>query len=89
MTLAIWKYDLRVADEQIIRMPKDAVPIYVGSQAGEICVWVMVDPSEDQVDQVIRVYGTGTPFDGGLEQAHVGTVQIGPFVWHVFWAIAG
>jgi hypothetical protein len=38
-----------------------------------------------EIERLFRVYVTGIPFEESLDQLeHVGTVQVGPFVWHIF-----
>ena len=51
-----------------------------------VCLWAMSNTDESRkVRRMIRVYGTGRPIEEPLESLnYIGTVQVGPFVWHVF-----
>ena len=86
--MTIYKYLLMITDEQLLTVPEGAAVLHVGEQDGELCVWCLIDPKAPNVQKMVRIYGTGNPYDGDLEQFHVGSVQIGPFVWHVFWEMA-
>jgi hypothetical protein len=84
---AIWKYPLLITDEQVLTVPSGATPLAVGEQYGTLCLWALVDPRNKPVAQTVRIYGTGHPIehDDGSEESYVGTVQMGPLVWHCFW----
>jgi len=51
-----------------------------------VCLWAMTDTDEGRkVRRMFRVYGTGREIKEPLEDLdYIGTVQTGPFVWHVF-----
>lgn len=89
MNISIWKFPLFLRDEQIIRLPKYSVALYVAEQNDTLCLWALVDPAEETADYTVRIYGTGHRIDGDLPQSHIGTVQQGPAVWHVFWEASG
>lgn len=44
----IWKYSITMADEQIVRMPKDAKVLTVKVQNGEVFLWALVDAFVEQ-----------------------------------------
>jgi len=50
------------------------------------CLWVMVNTDERKlVRRLLRIYGTGRPIEEDpADLDYIGTVQMGPFVWHVF-----
>lgn len=84
----IWKYELKIADEQTIRMPIGATILSVGLQGGLLVMWAKVDPAKwgagRAEDRTIYVMGTGNPFDEDAKQ-FIGTVQMpNGLVWHVF-----
>lgn len=79
----IWKYELRIADEQKVRMPQGSRILSVGNQNGTICIWALVHSDSPLSDRKIRMYGTGYPCYESSGN-FVGTVQDGPLVWHVF-----
>lgn len=83
---AIWKYTLKITDEQSVKMPRGAKILSTASQDGSLCVWAEVDPSRwakgDTVDVAFAVVGTGNPMSH--RGSFVGTVVMSPFVWHVY-----
>ena len=81
---AILKYPLEVTDEQDIWMPAHAAILYVDVQNGAICLWAQVDRGEEQVQRRILIVGTGNWCPEPEEATYVGSVQMPPFVWHVF-----
>lgn len=68
-----------------LRLPTGAKVLHVGHQPREgdhvLVVWAECDFAAMQVRQV-RVVATGEYVPDGYE--HVGTVQIGEFVWHLY-----
>jgi hypothetical protein len=87
MPMTIWKYPLRITDEQILKVPENASALHVGAQDDDLCLWVLLDPEAPLISRTVRIYGTGHPLDGDLAQFHVGTAQVGYGVWHVFWSM--
>ena len=65
-------------------MPEDANILHVGVQAGMICLWARIDTAKPlpRMPKTFYIRGTGHPLEEDL--LHVGTVQMGAFVWHVF-----
>lgn len=83
----IFKYPIEVTDRQIVRMPRGAQILSVQYQGKQLCIWAQVDDQEPLVDRVVLVCGTGHPMPEapvGVFLHHIGTVQDGPYVWHVF-----
>lgn len=81
---AVWKFPLSHAAVQDVQMPKGAQILHVGLQGDRICIWAGVDPVlHDMQPRRIQVVGTGhEELPGNVW--HLGTVQQGPYVWHVF-----
>lgn len=80
----IWKYELRIADEQILEMPEGAELLHVAEQHGTLNLWARVIPTGQDIERrVILIRGTGTPI---WSQRHIGSVLTagGDLVWHVF-----
>ena len=79
----VWKYPLVITDRQSVRAPKGALPLTVQLQGGTITLWMEVDPKAPLEDHYFYVVGTGNEVP---EKAmlFVGTVQMLPYVWHVF-----
>lgn len=80
----IWKFACPLDDRVVIPMPEGAYVLHVDSQRGEICIWALVRPEARTVRRVFHVRGTGHPTDGLTPILYLGTVHMGPFVWHVF-----
>jgi len=84
MTRKIYKYQLIITDEQEIMIPRNSVFLHVGVQDGILCAWFAVNPDADLEPVKFAVVGTGNPFEYYKMTRFLGTVQMPPFVWHVF-----
>ena len=88
MNSTIWKYPLKVTDEQIINLPIGSEYLSVQVQNGTPCLWAKVNPQENVIIRVkIVTVGTGHPADHVNEYMQfLGTYQLfdGEFVGHVF-----
>lgn len=83
--MVIHKYELQITDEQRIEMPRNATLLSVQMQRDKMVLWASVNINEPIRSRVIRIHGTGQSIDGeSTFDLYVGTVQNGPFVWHVF-----
>ena len=82
----IWKYPLKIMDQQLIGMPKGAEVLSVIAQGDTPTLYALVDPSESIIPRQVRIYGTGNPFRETDGSGFVGTVTTngGSLVWHVF-----
>jgi hypothetical protein len=82
----IYKYPIKVYDEQAIRMPQSAELLSVQCQAGWPCVWAMVDTDEPMVLRDFGLVATGEPCERIRAGKHVGTFQMrdGTLVFHLF-----
>lgn len=86
----IWKYPLKTG-ENILTIPKGFGLLKAGAQTDtrtdgqldQIVVWAHVDPTEEHIPVTIQVIGTGVPFDDS-NRYWVDTVQMGPYVYHIF-----
>lgn len=85
MEQQIWKFPLRITDEQVIKIPKGSVILCV-QQHGYPCIWAQVFPHMEMVERTIEVFGTGHTMqqDGENQRSYLGTVQINQLVWHIF-----
>lgn len=82
--MEVWKFEIPI-DGFKVEIPQGAVPLSVGIQGNAIMVWATVDPSAPKVTRAFPIYGTGhkiPPEDRDLP--FIGTVFIGPYVFHVF-----
>jgi hypothetical protein len=80
----IYKYPIKITDEQEIQMPAHANVLHVGlDPQGTPCLWAMVDTAKPMEPVSVLVVGTGNPMPFEPLR-HVGSFVQGPFVWHVF-----
>jgi len=82
----IYKYELKIEDEQIIEMPVGATALSVQTQKGRPCLWMIIDNSQPVHQRRFYLIGTGQPCqhcDGSL---YVGTFQFesSSLVFHLF-----
>lgn len=80
----IFKYRIRITDEQAVSMPEGAQILTVQMQDRLPYLWAIVDTNAVNHDRVIEVLGTGNPIPKTGSRAYIGTVQERPYVWHVF-----
>lgn len=82
----IFKYLLKVTNEQMIEMPMGSEILCVQVQHNQPCVWARVIPDAAPVKRLFAVYGTGHPMVTKQADQYVGTFQLegGAFVGHVF-----
>jgi hypothetical protein len=93
--ITIYKYPIRQTEKQIVMTPgliEQGVLIrfseqvmHVDIQGDTICIWAMVDTETSKQERRIIIVGTGrdaTEITCGYE--HIGTVKMGPYVWHIF-----
>ena len=83
----IHKYPLAITGFQIVKLPVLSQILSAQMQRGVLCLWVLVDTEDVAVplnkSLEIEVVGTGNPMPD-VRRSHIGTVQDGAFVWHVF-----
>lgn len=85
MTDTVWKFELKLTDEQTIVVTEDARILSAQMQFDKLCVWVRLNPQTPQQQRRIFVHGTGHDVSHYAGR-HLGTVQIGngTLVFHVF-----
>ena len=87
--MTIYKYPPKVQlnSTQQLMLPFGAEILSVQVQHGTLCLWAAFpgDP-EPRVVREIEVVATGQPVESfeKIDRKFLGTVQMGPFVWHVF-----
>lgn len=90
--LTVWKYTLKITDEQIIKLPEVAEPLSVQMQRDSLVMWWLVEtdpqklPTGEGVDVEVIICGTGKPVPEDCRHGkYVGTVQVtDTFVIHVW-----
>lgn len=88
MNKTIWKFELTDGYKQSIAMPKDAEILSVQQQHDVICIWALVDTSNELENRLFELYMTGENiyYDMGIERKHISTLQRydGNLVIHLF-----
>jgi hypothetical protein len=83
----IWKYQLKVQDEQIVSMPEDAKILCIQAQREKPCLSVIIKTEKisKPVDRTFLMYGTGHTHEK-IEGDYIGTFQLhnGRLVFHLF-----
>jgi hypothetical protein len=84
-TRRIWKFPLRLVDEQHIEIPMKPEFLSVQYQGNQLVLWAMVEPENAKRLHRILILGTGNPMPDDFGY-YIGTVQQPgvPLVWHVF-----
>ena len=81
----IWKIELKLVDEQVIELPASAHHLCVQLQDGKPCLWSQVRTEAGKEKYRVFVCGTGNEMPDSVQHTdHVGTVQTGQYVWHIF-----
>ena len=83
----IFKYTLKIDDEQEILMPFGAEILTVQVQNYQPQIWAIVNPDDIQPEvRKIRMIGTGHPIEQDFTGKYIGTFQLysGVIIFHVF-----
>lgn len=88
MAKTIWKYPIRIVDQQVLELPVGAEPLSVAMQHGDACLWALVDPQPELKKKQVTVFvrGTGHPMGPAEGARFIGTVLMlrGDLVFHIF-----
>lgn len=82
----IWKFPFKLQMNFGLTMPQGAETIHVDidHKTGHPCIWAIVDPKRLQEKRLFFIVGTGFEFLYGSFRKHIGTIQDGDYVWHIF-----
>lgn len=89
MAKTIWKFPLKIIDEQGITLHEGAEFLSLQMQRGQPCLWFLIDPNQPTAFVLVRIYGTGHHVDDtpgkylGTFQRIYGSADT-TFVGHVF-----
>lgn len=73
----IYKYELELRDEQVLKFPPTAPILKVGVQNGTPCIWAELPDKTAQVASFkVKLVGTGGTFDAN------GYTYLGTFLLH-------
>ena len=84
MKRTIYKYYINNVRRQEVDLPQGFEILHVGQQDGNLVLWAMVDADAPTHKVPIMIFGTGHPVPEDSYLYHIGTVQVGAFVWHIF-----
>lgn len=82
---SIYKYKLEPQVENILTLRGRVLS--AGVQGDDIVVWAVHDDELTPRNVRISTRGTGHFLDGGDEGEFIGTVSLGPLVFHIFAAM--
>lgn len=85
--MTIWKFPLKIIDEQIIMMPRINKIISVQVQQKVPCLWAIVNPDDSlKIPVKIVIIGTGHIHPSFMDMDFIGSIQLheGNLVLHVF-----
>lgn len=80
----IYKYPLSHGLQQVRHIPVGANIISVQMQNGVPCIWAIVDTTAEVIPVQFQIYGTGQEIPTDCRLKHIGSIQDGQYVWHVF-----
>ena len=84
MSTRIFKYPLKIEDEQIIKIPLGYRILTVQVKDNVPCLWALVDDEEKHIISCeIKTVGTGCSLDVNTWW-YIGTYQLNQLVFHVF-----
>ena len=77
---------VQVQDEVDVYVAHGGIRAYASAVKETVCLWAMSNTKQSKtVRRMFRIYGTGHKIEEPLESLdYIGSVQTGPFVWHVF-----
>lgn len=68
----------------IVSMPMDARILWCDVQHGDITMWALCGSGEERKIREFEIYATGADLGDIRFLDYIGTVQLPPFVWHIF-----
>lgn len=84
MGMVIFKYQLDLVPEQIIKVGFPFKYLTMQWQRDRLCVWALCNENGSGSNRKIIMRGTGHSFEGAVKEDYIGTIQEGVFVWHFF-----
>jgi hypothetical protein len=84
MTQTVYKYSLRIDDEQVVLLPKGAQMLTVQTQNDHAFLWALVDTIHEVEPRKVFIRGTGHGVSG--VGRYISTFQMhgGDLVFHAF-----
>lgn len=85
----IYKYPIKITDNQTIELPEYAQILDVQIQNDVPVLWALVDPKEKPQKIDIEIIGTGNPITNHCVcREYISTIQLkgGNLVYHIFYS---
>lgn len=84
--MKIYKYPLKIVDQQYVTMPRGARVLSIGEQRGQMQMWALVDEIAQPVSRLVVIHGTGHPAGDVAGMEFIGTFMMdgGSLVFHAF-----
>lgn len=84
--MVIYKYDVPIEVSFFdLELPFRAKILAFQTQDGLPKLWVLIDPEHTHKEtRHFTIRGTGQFFDFKTSNIYIGTVQMPPYVWHLF-----
>ena len=82
----VFKYPLKITEQQFIELPQDAEPLKIMVQRGIPCLWVRLLEGSDTIPWEIFTVGTGHPAPSEKAALYLDSYMIegDSLVFHVF-----
>ena len=84
----IWKYEVPIKDSFSVQIPEGGKILFLQTQKGTSCIWILVDQSKRNEQRNFRYFGTGFPIENIMETnlLYIGSVLIQDevLVFHLF-----
>ncbi len=81
----IYKYTLKIVEKQTIAMPATGTILHIEAQGDKLCLWAEIETTFKIGQRTFCLFGTGRALPPECQLPdYVGTVLIGPLVWHVY-----
>lgn len=82
MEKTIWKFGMPEPGKSLrVSIQSGADLLHLGMQGGTVFAWFMLVPTNEAVEREFYTTATGAHID--MKDKYIGTVQEGPYVWHV------
>ena len=83
--MKIFKYPLKIIDEQVLELPVDAKILTLQAQNDLPFIWATVEPEAKTEKRTFMTYGTGHPLPASMDMhCYIGTYIVPNLVFHVF-----
>lgn len=83
--MKIFKYEIPIKDKFNLELPAYSKILSFQVKNNIPSIWVLVDEQKGLKYKYFTLVGTGHDFEHHPDvMTFIGTIQLGPFVWHLF-----